>query len=313
MTDSPRPHLAVVTSVHGSGACLPDLCARLRTSLDALSERWIVLLVDDGDPLDGWARIVEQTADPRFRGLRLSANRGESVALAAGLDQADADWVVVMDSDGQDPPEAIGRLYAEALEQGLDVVVARRPAREQSGLRRLVTPAFYGARRLMGAPPLDPRVGVFRIVSAPVVQAARRCRERHRMFAELMGSLGFRAGSVDVEHAARSEGGSSYSLGDLVALALRTVAAAGDAPFRGAALGAPVLVGLGCVGVLLGGGWMAGLFALGGAALGMLGLLGMLAGQILDEVRARPLYVIAEDTAGRAVAAEAAHDAGGGD
>jgi len=138
-------NLTVVIAACNEQAALPALHARLSAVLDSLDIRTQVLYVDDGSGDDTWA-VLEAIAarDVRVGLLRLSRNFGKELALTAGLDHAgDCDAVIVLDADGQDPPELIPQFVAKWRE-GFDMVFGTRVARDgESWLKRSTAAAFY--------------------------------------------------------------------------------------------------------------------------------------------------------------------------
>src|SRR5438309_1075095 len=125
-------HISVVIPVYGCKACLEELYRRLVASLEAITPDFELILVNDACPQNSWEVIKRLAlADPRVKGLDMSRNFGQIRAITAGLDQAQGDWVIVMDCDLQDKPEEIGRLYARAQE-GYDVVFTRRAERKDT-------------------------------------------------------------------------------------------------------------------------------------------------------------------------------------
>ena len=116
------PQLSVVAPVWNEAETLPLFYARCRNVLDALVERWELVLIDDGSA-DGSREVMEtlSNSDPRVRALIFSRNFGHQIAITAGLDYARGDAVVVIDSDLQDPPEVMAALY-EKWKSGFKVV-----------------------------------------------------------------------------------------------------------------------------------------------------------------------------------------------
>ena len=135
--------ISVVIPVYGCPEALPELHRRLVASVGGITGDFEIILVDDGCPQGSWAQIERLCeADARVVGLRLSRNFGQSRAITAGLDRSRGDWVVVMDCDLQDRPEAIPALYQKAQE-GYDVVFARRAGRKDTAVTKFLSRAFY--------------------------------------------------------------------------------------------------------------------------------------------------------------------------
>jgi dolichol-phosphate mannosyltransferase len=266
--------------------------------------------VEDAGGDRSWEIINALAArDPRVKGIRFSRNFGQHYGITAGLDHCNGDWVVVMDCDLQDRPEEIPRLYARARE-GYDVVIAERRARRDPPLKRLRSWAFYKVFTYLTDVPHDGRTGNFRMLSRRVVEQMRTLREQVRFLGGLTSWLGFPTARVEVEHAERAHGRSSYSFTRLLNLALDLSVAYSDKPLRlcvrfgflmsalafvyGAYIialkifhGSPVT------------GWaslIVSIFFLGGITIAILGVVGIYVGKAFDEAKRRPLYVIMDAT-----------------
>src|SRR4051794_29007082 len=147
MTERPptRPHLTVVVPCYDESEVLPLLEARLRAVLDGLGQPYEVVMVDDGSR-DGTGELLRKMATswPQLRPLLLARNVGHQMALTAGLDHADGNYVVTMDADLQDPPELIPVMLERAVGQDVDVVYARRSDRSKdSRFKRWTAAAYY--------------------------------------------------------------------------------------------------------------------------------------------------------------------------
>jgi dolichol-phosphate mannosyltransferase len=304
------PVLSIVIPVYRAEECLHELYRRLRLACSEVTEDFELVLVEDQGGDRSWDIIVElAAADPRVRGIQFSRNFGQHYGITAGLDACDGDWVVVMDCDLQDRPEEIPRLHAKAQE-GYDIVLARRQARQDPWLKRITSRMFYGAFRYLTEIPYDGRVGNFRIMSRQVVETLRLFRERLRFFGGLVSWVGFRTASVDVAHAERFAGQTTYSYRKLWRLASETIVAYSDKPLR---LAIRVGFVISLVALLAGAyfvlralyteipvsGWaslIVSLYFVSGVIIAMLGMLGLYIGKMFDETKRRPLYIVMRRT-----------------
>jgi dolichol-phosphate mannosyltransferase len=316
----PEPiELSVVSPVYRAEAILPALVDRLEAVLGRLGCGYEIVLVDDRSPDGAW-RVLERLAAERERlvCVRLSRNFGQHYAIQAGLDVARGEWVVVMDCDLQDRPEDIPALLAAARE-GHDVVLARRAERRDGALKRLSSRVFYTVFAWLSGYRLDRRVGTFRVLHRRVVDALGGMREAYRFFGALTEWLGFDVIYVDVEHAARPTGRSSYDLRRLLRLTFDGLISFSNRPLA-------LSIGLGAVISLLAAaygcwllwlkvvrgvdsleGWMSTVLILSfmsGLILFNLGIVGVYLGRIYNQTKGRPLYVVDRIVGGR-------RDAGG--
>jgi len=304
------PTLSVVTPVYRSEGCLRELYDRLTRALDGVVDDYEIIMVDDRSPDDGW-RIIREiaAADPRVKGVRLSRNFGQQYAIVAGLDQAEGDWVVVMDCDLQDPPEAIPDLYRKAQE-GHDVVLALRSNRRDGVLKRWTASLFYRVFSYFTDFELDGRVRNFRIMSRNVVDGYCSMREHLRFFLVLVDWMGFEPATLEVPHDERFAGETGYDFGKLWNLGVETILAYSERPLRlairvGLAISALSLLAAAAlaVGALLDGytvtGWaslIVSLYLMSGVIISFLGILGLYLGKTFSEVKRRPLYFVSERT-----------------
>ena len=300
------PHLSVVIPVYKAENCLHELYRRLRVSLETISQDFEIVLVEDCGGDRSWEIIQELASmDNRVKGIQFSRNFGQHYGITAGLDHCDGDWVVVMDCDLQDQPEEIPNLYAKAQE-GYDVVLARRGQRKDAVLKRLSSRIFYSCFNYLADLTYDAEVGNFRIISRKVADSYRSMSEQLRFFGAMIDWMGFPTTSIDVAHAQRFEGKSTYTFKKLLKLATDTIIAFSDKPlrlsiqlgfamalfsfafggyvlFKALVFGSPVL------------GWsslMVSLYFIGGIIITNLGIIGIYLGKTFNEAKKRPLYII---------------------
>lgn len=303
-----RPLLSAVSPVYKAEAILPALCERLDAALAAITPHYEMIFVCDGSPDRSWEvmeRLVAQY--PRLTIVKLSRNFGQHYALTAGLDLARGEWAVVMDCDLQDQPEEIAGLLAKARE-GYDIVVARRLNRQHKWWKRITSRLFFKVFSLLSGFKLDGSVGSFRIMSRSVVDGFCSMRESYRMFAGLIEWLGFRTSFVDVQHAPRYEGESSYNLMRLVRMAMDGMVSFSNRPLYisiGAGLALSIAASLYGSFLLVRyfidpgsnpvAGWLSTMVAtafLGGLILLNQGVLGIYLGRLYNQAKGRPLYVL---------------------
>ena len=313
-------HISIVTPVYMAEGCLEELYRRLVSSVSEITQKFEIVMVEDRGEDRSW-EIIKTLAqeDPRVKGIRFSRNFGQHYGITAGLDYCDGDWVVVMDCDLQDRPEEIPRLYAKAQE-GFDVVVARRGRRSHNRWKRLSSWVFYKLFSYLAETDYDGAAGNFRILSRKVVENCRCMREQLRFFGGLVSWLGFPTASIEVVHAPRFEGRSTYTFGKLWGLAADTIIAHSDKPLRiSIAFGFTMSILAVAFGVyilldaLIYGspvmGWsslIVSLYFIGGVIISILGVMGIYLGKTFDETKKRPLYVIGESTF--CISKEASHD-----
>ncbi|GLR85431.1 glycosyltransferase family 2 protein [Bradyrhizobium iriomotense] len=308
------PEISVVAPVYNQRAqTLIELVRRLSLVISSITDDFDIILVDDGSENDAWSTIgAMASADPKVRGVHLSRNFGQHVAITAGLDYADGNWVVVMDADLQDRPEVIPELYAKA-QQGYDVVFVNRARRPESLLYRSLAATFYLVLNALSGQDYNRLQGNFSIVCADAVRAFRRVREPGRFYGGILRWVGFRHASITAEHAAADGGQTSYNFRKRVRFATSLIVS-----FSTRLLYISILIGLMmaiCSFIAAAiiviekirypdyplQGWpsvMTAIFFTAGVTNVAIGFTGIYIGQILQQTRGRPLYVVAATTSG---------------
>jgi dolichol-phosphate mannosyltransferase len=236
--DDPRPLVSVVVPAFNEEDVLPLLAARLRPVLDATGHDYEVVLVDDGSTDQAAAVVVGlRRGWPQLRLVSLRVNAGHQAALSAGLRRARGDYVVTLDADLQDPPEAIGEMLQAALAGHLDVVYGIRSDRSSdSRFKRGTAAIFYRviARLTGGAGPSQ--AGDYRLMSRATVEAVNSLPESGRVLRFVVPALGYPSTSVSYRREARAAGQTKYGLWRMVRLSLDSITAVSMAPLRLATL-----------------------------------------------------------------------------
>ena len=306
----PRPRerdaVSCIVPCYNEAANLEQLLPQLQETLEACTEQWEVILVDDGSS-DATSLVLAKWAQtPGFRALLLSRNFGKEAALMAGLEAAQGNAVVMMDSDLQHSPSLIP-VFLQHWCQGMDVVYALREDRhDESRFKRLGTRWFYRLVNMAGRFEVPAGAGDFRLMDRSVVNALLSLPERNRFMKGLYAWVGFDALAVPYMPAERLHGTTSFSPWRLIRLSLDGLTSFTTWPLRAVSGMGFVLAFFALlysayltVAYLLYGhdisGWTTiavGLMGFSGIQLLSLGIVGEYVGQIAEEVKARPLYVI---------------------
>lgn len=307
-----RKTLTVVCPVYNEEQVIARFFEKLRDTLFQVEYRydWRALFVVDRCH-DQTLQILRAIAlgDERVQVLGLSSRFGHQMSLIAGIDHAESDAVIMMDSDLQHPPELIPALL-DAFEKGHDVVYTIRqlPA-DSSMIKRAGSRFFYPILNWLTEIKLEPGSADYRLISRRVAEIFRtRIRERNQFLRGLFRWVGFRQIGVSYQPSLRPAGTSKYSWARMFRLAAAGIISFSKKPLQfaislgliAAGLGAIFAVGVGVayfVGDQAPSGWttLAILISFfGGTQLFFLGLLGEYVGAIFDEVKGRPLYIIEE-------------------
>ena len=301
-----KTDISVVIPVYGCRDAMYELYMRLKNTLKKISDDHEIIFVNDACPQGSWDVIRDICEnDDKTIGINLSKNFGQHRAILAGLDASKGDAVVVMDCDLQDRPEHIEKMYNK-LQEGYDVVWARRVNRKDTKRVLFFSKLFYRFCNLFMEKKIDPNLSNFSIAKRKVIKAQCMMRENCRDFSVFQQWLGFDTCFLDMESDERASGNSSYGLTRKIKLAFEIITTLSNRPLY-------VSIALGLVFVLASiliiiyslinyfifgdviEGWtslMISLYLIGGIMMLFLGLIGLYIGKIFDECKDRPLYII---------------------
>src|SRR6266516_1092343 len=321
--------LSIVVPLYNEAAGLAHLHERLDDLARTLGQRYRlaceVVYVDDGSA-DATLAIARGLAADALdvQVVSLSRNFGKEAALMAGLDHARRGAVLFMDGDGQHPPDLVEKLVEHWIEGGYDVVYTAKAHRDnESLLRRLAVHGFYALINWGARQKIPEDAGDFRLLSPRAAAARKQLPERNRLFKGLASWIGFRQIRVDYEPAERIHGRTTWNLYSLMALSIEGLTSFSVAPLRLASLlglllaaaafifGVQILLETFVFGESVPGypSVIVGLMVLGGVQLIMIGIMGEYIGKILSELKARPVYFVAEHTLKTAETAGASGEA----
>ena len=307
--------ISYVIPIYDEAEGLPDLLAALEDLLGELGAKYSVevLFVDDGSRDHSWS-LIEAAArrSPQLAGVRLSRNFGHQVALTCGYRLARGRAVISMDADLQDPPEVSLRMIAE-WQGGADIVYAVRTARHgETWFKRATARGFYWLiDQLRGTGSAPRNSADFRLLSRRALEALNTLPECHRYVRGLVGWIGLRTATVHYQRQPRRAGSTKYPLWKMLRFATDAIVSMSSRPLRLAyamalMASAPFLGYLGYTflkwlvyDVEMVKGWSSlilSVITFGTCILLFMGLLGEYVGRIYDEVKRRPLYLIAERT-----------------
>jgi dolichol-phosphate mannosyltransferase len=300
------PEVSVVVPLFNERDNVLPVHAALKEQLDALDVSYELILVNDGSGDETPTLIGElAAADDSVVAVHLSRNFGHQAAVTAGLDHARGRAVVVMDGDGQDPPNVLGQ-FVSLWRQGFDVVYAIRRNRKEGFLRRFAYQAFYRLLDRISDVPMPRDSGDFCLMDRRVVDALTALPERQRFVRGLRAFVGFRQIGLAYDRPARAFGESKYTLRQLARLALDGLVGFSTFPLRcvtylgfGAAVAAFGLIAWVMWQALVSHagppGWASTiavvLFA-SAAQLLSLGVIGEYVHRIFVEVKGRPAYLV---------------------
>lgn len=306
-----KPLISVVIPVFNEEECLPEFLRRILTLRESLNERsdCEFLFVDDGSS-DRSLELLKEAAlvESDIKIISFTRNFGHQIAITAGIDVARGDYVVIIDSDLQDPPELIALMYDLAL-TGYDVVYGKRRRRAGETLfKKLTATVFYRLLSYMCEIDIPTDTGDFRLISRRVVEAFKQMRERHRFVRGMIPWVGFRVISLEYDRDQRYAGETKYPFRKMIVFASNAILSFSNKPLTLAVRMGLVMIFLGLTlaaymvylklfteipvpgvtAILL----SISLFS--GVQIFLIGIVGEYIARIFEEVKRRPLYLVLE-------------------
>jgi glycosyltransferase involved in cell wall biosynthesis len=300
--------VSVVMPAHNEEGSLQRVVADVSRNIRAWSHE--IIIVDDGSADGTWAVIQALKRElPQVRGIRLTRNFGHQAALVAGLRAATGSGVIMMDADGQHPPDVIPA-FIDAWQQGGRVVQGVRVStRDESWLKRKTSDAFYRIWSALSGVRIVRGTADFRLLDRRAVDIVLRNSGSLVFLRGLIPWLGYEVSYVRFEAKRRFAGKTSYSLARMIRLSVDGLTAFSVVPLRLAiALGISIsalsiaylvyVIFIWFYSSRVVSGWasVASLVALvGGIQLFTIGVLGEYVGRIFLRTVDRPLFVVAEE------------------
>jgi|TARA_B110000305_G_scaffold94697_1_gene106628 dolichol-phosphate mannosyltransferase len=305
--------ISIVLPIYNEEAGLASFISELSLELTKISENAEVIFVNDGSKDNSLALIkkfCEENKD--FKYIDLSRNFGHQIAVSAGIDFAKGDKIMLIDSDGQDPPAVMHQMLAK-MDEGYDVVYAQRIKRaDESALKKLTAKFFYKFLNKITSIEIPVDTGDFRIINRKVANALKQMPEKQRYLRGQIAWLGFKQTAVSYERLGRNAGETGYTYRKMIRLALDAITSFSNWPLRLATLSGFFCAFVGFFLILYTlyarfilkqyePGWpslMITIIFLGGIQLMGIGMIGEYISRINDNVKNRPLYLVGETNIG---------------
>jgi len=301
--------LSLIVPVYNEEEVLPESFRQMDAEMKKIGYPYEIIYVNDGSR-DSSMKILRDIAakNPQVKVRSFSRNFGHQTAVTCGMDAAKGDALIIIDVDLQDPPEVIGRMV-EAWEQGADIAYGKRLKRKGETIFKKVTAfAYYRVLKAMSASAIPLDTGDFRLIDRKVADVFLRMREHNRFLRGMSGWMGFEAVPVEYVRNERYAGKTKYTLKKMLRLATDGIVGFSDRPLTLCGefgtgllvltmLGLIALIVLACCKVSFPS-WLwavCGLVALNAVTLLFLSLQGSYMNRMYDELKNRPLYIVAEE------------------
>ncbi len=306
--------ISVIIPIYNEALNIALLYGRLTEVMQAFRQSYELIFVNDGSADNSLALVKElASSHPEVKYIDLSRNFGHQVAVSAGLDRAEGDYVVIIDADLQDPPELIADLYAK-MQEGYEVVYAKRKARKGESFMKLLTAkVFYRLLAAITSISIPVDTGDFRMISRKVVLALRQMPETSKFLRGQISWIGYKQTYVEYDRSERNAGKTGYTYKKMFKFALDGITAFSNFPIKFVTATGFLVSFIAFLMIVFSfyvryftdlptePGWaslMVGIMFLGGVQLISLGIIGEYISRINTDVKKRPLYFVQESNLG---------------
>lgn len=301
--------LSVIVTIYNAEKIIPELTERLQKAVNTLTHNYELIFIEDRGRDNSWALLKAQAKqDKRIKVARMVRNFGQHSAITAGMQLAQGEYFILMDGDLQDNPEIIPQLYHEIKRTEKDLIYVKRVNRKHSAFKKITSRFFHSSFQYLSGIKTDPDVGAFCIGTKLVRESFCQFGEVNKYIGGIFYWMNFDHGYFEAEHGARKEGKSNYTLGKLLKLAFSGIIGFSNKPlniaiylgflssFISLIMGVYFLVQkmffkisvLGYTSIIV------SIFFVGGLILFVLGIIGQYIGQIYEQTKRRPEYLLQE-------------------
>lgn len=304
-----KSFITVIIPVYNEESQICENIGVIRHYLAATGMEFSILLVDDGSTDGTWFRLKMLSEEvPGIKALRLSRNFGKEAALCAGLEAAEGDAVIIMDSDLQHPPSLIHEMIRLWKDEGYEIVEGVKASRgKESAINKVGAGLFYRILSKLSGFNMQ-QASDFKLLDRKVVLALRSMNERGTFFRGMSAWVGYNRISIPFNVGVRAKGVSKWSLLKLCKLAVKAITSFSSFPLQIVTfigvffLAGALILGIQTLYMKLMGIALSGfttvillLLIIGSALMISLGIIGTYIARIYEEVKGRPRFIVADE------------------
>ena len=287
--------LDIIVPVFNEEDCLDEILRRLNGVKDSFKDILDVsfLFVNDGSR-DKSADILKAFSEKYdyVKVINFARNFGHQIAVTAGINNTNADYVAIIDADLQDPPELIVDMYKKSLE-GYDIVYGKRLKRDkETAFKKLTAFGFYRVLNYMCNLDIPKDTGDFRLITKKVVEVLKNMPEHNRFIRGMVPWVGFKSAPVEFNREERYAGETHYPLKAMIKLASNAIFSFSTKPLVMINYLAGLVLLLAIFSFLRLNLISATILFVGSLQLLAIGIVGAYIGRIYEEAKGRPLYTI---------------------
>ena len=212
--------LSIVSPVYKAELILDELVARIFAEAEKITNNFELVLVEDGSPDNSWEKIIQYCDRYKnVKGIKLSRNFGQHYAISAGIKYSKGDVIIIMDCDLQDDPKFF-QSFINEINKGNEIVFSKRINRKHGFIKSFNSWIYNKLFSLFSYRKYDVNAGSFICFTRKVGLVFSELKEKDRLYLQILKWIGFKHTVIEIEHAERFEGASSYNYYKLIKLAL---------------------------------------------------------------------------------------------
>ena len=216
--------LGIIVPCFNEDKNINNFYSRIIKIIKELNIKYKIYFIDDGSIDDTWKNITElNKIDKNILGIKLSRNFGQPIAIKAGIDFIDTDYLLIIDADLQDPPELIKDMYLKLINENLDVVYAERIKNNESLFKKYSSILFYKFFNYVCNIKIPNNVSDFRIVNKKIISELKKIDEKEPFYRGMIPWLGFRSGKIEFDRPNRMHGKTNANIKTMTNLTLNAI------------------------------------------------------------------------------------------
>jgi dolichol-phosphate mannosyltransferase len=225
--------LAVIAPCYNEEKNIKIFYEKLVSVINQLNISYNFIFVDDGSIDNSWKIIQElNSRDKNIKAVRFSRNFGHQTAIFCGIQKADADYVLILDVDLQDPPEILKDMYNKITSNNVNIVYGQRSKTNEKFFKKITSILFYKIFNLLSEIKIPEQTSDFRIFDNKVLVELKKFKEKNLFYRAIIPWMGFKSDSVIFDRPNRSDGKSGWSIKKMINFSIDGIVSFSNYPMR---------------------------------------------------------------------------------